>query len=108
MHPYTIVRTHDPRILVLIHPRSTFRLHVGDRVQLAGDGIFVTNPERIRCGIALSLAYPVREYIAQRQQVDQLVATRQAMQVQVKKLGAETKLSNRIVTAGAVRARAAL
>jgi len=26
------------------------------------------------CAIALSLAYPVREYIAQRQQIDQLLA----------------------------------
>ena len=30
------------------------------------------------CAIALSLAYPVREYIAQRRQIDQLVAQRQA------------------------------
>jgi len=29
------------------------------------------------CAIALSLAYPVREYIAQRRQIDQLVAERQ-------------------------------
>ena len=30
------------------------------------------------CAIALSLAYPVREYIAQRQQIDQLLALQQA------------------------------
>ena len=30
------------------------------------------------CAIALSLAYPVREYIAQRRQIDQLVAQSQA------------------------------
>jgi len=48
------------------------------------------------CAIALSLAYPVREYLAQRQQIDQLVATRQAMQAQVKNLEAQqAKLSDR-------------
>jgi len=48
------------------------------------------------CAIALSLAYPVREYIAQRQQIDQLIATRLQMQTQVKKLEAQqAKLSNR-------------
>ena len=31
------------------------------------------------CAIALSLAYPVREYIAQRQQIDQLLAAQQTM-----------------------------
>src|SRR5271165_7366450 len=41
------------------------------------------------CAIALSLAYPVREYIAQRQQIGQLVAQRQAMLTQVKSLQAE-------------------
>ena len=47
------------------------------------------------CAIALSLAYPVREYIAQRQQIDQLVATRQQMQAEVKNLEAQqAKLSN--------------
>lgn len=38
------------------------------------------------CAIALSLAYPVREYIAQRQQIDQLLALRQTMSAQVKAL----------------------
>lgn len=38
------------------------------------------------CAIALSLAYPVREYIAQRQQIDQLLAQQQAMSAQVKAL----------------------
>ena len=48
------------------------------------------------CAIALSLAYPVREYLAQRQQIGQLVATRQAMQAQVKNLEAQqAKLSDR-------------
>ncbi|HEY1698103.1 MAG TPA: septum formation initiator family protein [Trebonia sp.] len=38
------------------------------------------------CAIALSLAYPVREYIAQRQQIDQLLATQQTTAAQVKAL----------------------
>jgi cell division protein FtsB len=38
------------------------------------------------CAIALSLAYPVREYIAQRQQIDQYLAQQQTMSAQVKAL----------------------
>jgi cell division protein FtsL len=38
------------------------------------------------CAIALSLAYPVREYIAQRQQIDQLLAQHAAVSAQVKAL----------------------
>ncbi len=46
------------------------------------------------CAIALSLAYPVREYIAQRQQIDQLLAAQQTMSAQVKALTEKrTKLS---------------
>ena len=41
------------------------------------------------CAIALSLAYPVREYIAQRQQIDQLLATQQSISAQVKALQAQ-------------------
>jgi cell division protein FtsL len=41
------------------------------------------------CAIALSLAYPVREYIAQRQQIDQLLAQRQAAAAQVAALQQE-------------------
>jgi cell division protein FtsB len=41
------------------------------------------------CAIALSLAYPVREYIAQRQQIDQLQAEQQTMAAQVKALQAQ-------------------
>jgi cell division protein FtsL len=41
------------------------------------------------CAIALSLAYPVREYLAQRRQIDQLVSTQQALSAQVKSLQAE-------------------
>jgi len=48
------------------------------------------------CAIALSLAYPVREYVAQHRQIDQLVAQRQTMLTQVKNLEAQqTKLSDR-------------
>jgi cell division protein FtsL len=48
------------------------------------------------CAIALSLAYPVREYMAQRQQIDQLVAQQQTMLTQVKNLEAEkARLSDR-------------
>jgi len=38
------------------------------------------------CAIALSLAYPVREYIAQRQQIDQYLAQQQTISAQVKAL----------------------
>jgi len=41
------------------------------------------------CAIALSLAYPIREYLTQRQQFDALVAQNQAMLAQVKSLQAE-------------------
>jgi cell division protein FtsL len=48
------------------------------------------------CAIALSLAYPVREYIAQRQQIDYMVAQQQTMLAQVKSLEAQqAKLSSR-------------
>src|SRR6516162_5396450 len=48
------------------------------------------------CAIALSLAYPVRSYLAQRQQIDQLVAQQHTMLDQVKNLEAEqAKLSER-------------
>src|SRR5579872_2587985 len=48
------------------------------------------------CAIALSLAYPVREYMAQRQQIGQLVAQQQTMLSQVKSLEAEqARLSDR-------------
>ena len=38
------------------------------------------------CAVALSLAYPVREYIAQRRQIDQLVAQRQMTLAQLRAL----------------------
>jgi cell division protein FtsB len=43
------------------------------------------------CAIALSLAYPVREYIAQRQQIDQLLAQQQAESEQVRALTQQEK-----------------
>jgi len=46
------------------------------------------------CAVVLSLAYPVREYLAQRQQIDQLMAQQQTMLAQVKNLQAQqAKLS---------------
>ena len=42
------------------------------------------------CAIALSLAYPVREYIAQRQQINQLLAQQQTTQAQVRALTQES------------------
>jgi cell division protein FtsB len=41
------------------------------------------------CAIALSLAYPVREYIAQSRQIDGLLAQRQVMLTQLRALQAE-------------------
>jgi cell division protein FtsL len=41
------------------------------------------------CAIALSLAYPVREYVNQRRQIDALVAQQQSMLAQVKNLQAQ-------------------
>ena len=41
------------------------------------------------CAIALSLAYPIREYVTQRQQIDSLVAQQQTMLTQEKNLQAQ-------------------
>ncbi len=47
------------------------------------------------CAIALSLAYPVREYVTQRRQLDSLVTQEQIMQAQVRSLEAQqAKLSS--------------
>jgi cell division protein FtsL len=43
----------------------------------------------VLCAIALSLAYPVREYIAQRRQIDQLEAQREAIAATLSRLQAE-------------------
>ena len=45
----------------------------------------------VLCGIALSLAYPVREYISQRRQIDQLLA--QASQLKLRQRQLETERS---------------
>jgi cell division protein FtsL len=50
----------------------------------------------VLCAIVLSLAYPVREYMAQREQIGQLIAQQQTMLTQVKNLQAEqAKLGQR-------------
>ena len=41
------------------------------------------------CAIVLSLAYPIREYVTQRQQIDSLIAQQQTMLAQVKSLQAQ-------------------
>jgi cell division protein FtsB len=46
------------------------------------------------CAIALSLAYPVREYIAQRRQIDQLVAENQATSAELARLRAQAARLN--------------
>ena len=43
------------------------------------------------CAIALSLAYPVREYIAERRQIDQLQAQNAAIAAQVRYLKQEQR-----------------
>jgi cell division protein FtsB len=43
----------------------------------------------VLCVIALSLAYPVREYIAQRQQIGALISQQQTVSAQVKALQAQ-------------------
>jgi cell division protein FtsB len=49
----------------------------------------------VLCAIALSLAYPVREFIAQRRQIDQLEAEHQAVAAQLRSLEAQhRKLSD--------------
>jgi len=46
------------------------------------------------CAVALSLAYPVREYIAQRRQIDQLVAERQMTLAQLRSLQGQQQRLN--------------
>jgi cell division protein FtsB len=45
----------------------------------------------VLCAIALSLAYPIREYIAQRRQIDQLQAQRQQLALHLKQLRQQQK-----------------
>jgi cell division protein FtsB len=48
------------------------------------------------CAVALSLAYPVREYIAQRRQIDQLMAQQQQITTQLSRLRAvQREISSR-------------
>jgi cell division protein FtsL len=48
----------------------------------------------VMCAIALSLAYPVREYIAQHRQIDQLEAQHKMEEAQVRSLEAEQQHLN--------------
>ncbi|HWG61791.1 MAG TPA: septum formation initiator family protein [Streptosporangiaceae bacterium] len=48
----------------------------------------------VLCAVALSLAYPVREYIAQRRQIDQLQAQNQQTSAQIAKLQAQATRLN--------------
>ncbi len=52
----------------------------GDRARLTSRAAVLAV---VICAIALSLAYPVREYIAQRRQIDQLQAERQMLNGQL-------------------------
>jgi cell division protein FtsB len=45
----------------------------------------------VLCAVALSLAYPVREYIAQRRQIDQLQAQQQSIAAQLATLKAQQR-----------------
>ena len=45
----------------------------------------------VLCAVALSLAYPVREYIAQRKQIDQLEVQREAIAARLTTLQAEQR-----------------
>ncbi len=45
----------------------------------------------VLCAIALTLAYPVREYIAERQQIDQLATANAHLAAQVRHMRAETR-----------------
>ena len=79
-----LARAARPDVLTPRFPRST---------RLTGRAAVLAV---VICAIALSLAYPVREYLAQRQQIDQLVAQQQTMLTQVKSLQAEqAKLADR-------------
>lgn len=48
----------------------------------------------VLCAIALSLAYPVREYIAERRQIDQLQAQNAAIAAQVRYLKSQQRALN--------------
>jgi cell division protein FtsB len=46
----------------------------------------------VLCAVMLSLAYPVREYVSQRRQLDQLLAARQQLALQLRRLQARQRL----------------
>ena len=48
----------------------------------------------VLCAIALTLAYPVREYIAEQQQIDQLAAANAHLAAQVRHMRAEARSLN--------------
>ena len=48
----------------------------------------------VLCAIALSLAYPVREYIAQRRQIDQLLDRHNQIDLRLKRLEHERRRLN--------------
>jgi cell division protein FtsB len=48
----------------------------------------------VLCAIALTLAYPVREYIAERQQIDQLATANAQLAAQVRHMRAEARSLN--------------
>jgi cell division protein FtsL len=48
----------------------------------------------VLCAIALSLAYPIREYIAERRQIDQLQAQNAAVAAQVQYLKSQQRSLN--------------
>jgi cell division protein FtsB len=60
----------------------------------------------VLCAVALSLAYPVREYVAQRRQIDQLTAQHQIEEAQVRSLAAEAqRLADPAYVEGQARAQ---
>jgi cell division protein FtsB len=61
-------------------PRSTSRPRITSRTAVLAV---------VLCAVALSLAYPVREYIAQRRQIDQLEVQRQSIAARLSTLQAE-------------------
>jgi cell division protein FtsB len=61
-------------------PRRTDRARVTSRAAVLA---------AVVCAIALSLAYPVREYIAQRRQIDQLQAEQQVLLTHLQQLERE-------------------
>jgi cell division protein FtsL len=63
----------------------------GDRARLTSRAAVLAV---VICAIALSLAYPVREYIAQRRQIDQLQAERQILNGQLQALQHEQQRLN--------------